>query len=90
MLGGQHVSNILDRFLISKAIMMDGLAWNATVIDTLGSDHWPILLTLNITRNPGRKPFYFEKLWFGNFEIHLEALNKIFLGSNVQNFCTHP
>jgi hypothetical protein len=43
--------------------MMDGLAWNATVIDTPGSDHWPILLTLDITGTPGRKPFHFEKFW---------------------------
>jgi exonuclease III len=61
--GAQHVSSRLDRFLISEAIMMDGLAWNATVIDTPGSDHWPILLTLNITGTPGRKPFCFEKFW---------------------------
>jgi hypothetical protein len=43
--------------------MMDGLAWNAMVIDTPGSDHWPILLTLNISGTPGRKPFRFEKFW---------------------------
>jgi exonuclease III len=61
--GAQHISCRLDRFLISEAIMMDGLAWNATVIDTPGSDHWPILLTLNITGTPGRKPFRFEKFW---------------------------
>jgi hypothetical protein len=41
--------------------MMDGLTWNATVIDTTGSDHWPILLILNITRTLGKKPFLFEK-----------------------------
>jgi hypothetical protein len=50
----QHVSNRLDCFLISEAIMMDGLAWNATVIDVAGSDHWLILLTLNITGTFGR------------------------------------
>jgi exonuclease III len=61
--GAQHVSNRLDRFLISEAIMLDGLAWNATVIDTQGSDHWPILLSINISGTPGRKPFRFEKFW---------------------------
>jgi len=47
-LGAQHVSNTLDRFLISEKIMLDGLAWNATVIDTPGSDYWWILLSINI------------------------------------------
>jgi len=61
--GAQHVSSRLDRFLISEVIMMDGLSWNAIVINTTGSDHWPILLTLNITTTLGRKPFRFEKLW---------------------------
>jgi hypothetical protein len=56
----QHVSSRLDRFLLSEAIMIDGLAWNATVIDTPGSDHWSILLTLNISGTLGRKPFRFE------------------------------
>jgi hypothetical protein len=61
--GAQHVSNRLDRFLISESIMMDGLSWNSTVIDTPRSDHWPILVTLNITGTPRRKPFRFEKFW---------------------------
>jgi hypothetical protein len=42
--------------------MLDGLSWHATMIDTLGSDHWPILLSININGTPGRKPFHFEKL----------------------------
>jgi exonuclease III len=58
-----HVSSRLDHFLISESIMLDGLAWNATVIDTPGSDHWPILLSININGTPSKKPFLFEKFW---------------------------
>jgi hypothetical protein len=43
--------------------MLDGLAWNAMIIDSPGSDHWSILLTINISGTPGRKPFRFEKFW---------------------------
>jgi len=60
-LGDKHVSRRLDCFLILEAIMMDCLAWNATVIDTLGLDHWPILLSINISGTPGKNPFCFEK-----------------------------
>jgi len=74
-LGAQHVSSRLDRFLIFEAIMMDGVAWNATVIDTMGSNHWPILLTLNITGTPGIKTFLFEKFWLTHpyFQANIKA-----------------
>jgi hypothetical protein len=34
--GDQQVSNRLDHFLLSEAVMMDGLAWNATIINSPG------------------------------------------------------
>jgi len=36
--GTPHVSCRLDHFLILKPFILDCLSWNATVIDTLGSD----------------------------------------------------
>jgi len=73
--GAQHVSSRLDRFLIYEAIMMDGLAWNATFIDGTGSNHWPIILTLNINDTPGRKPFRFKKFWLTHldFQANIKA-----------------
>jgi hypothetical protein len=59
--GEQYVSYRLDRFLISEPFILEGLTWQATVIDTPGSDHWSILLTINISGTPGKKPFRFEK-----------------------------
>jgi hypothetical protein len=37
--GDQQVSNRLDLFLLSKALMMDGIAWNDTIIKSSGLDH---------------------------------------------------
>jgi hypothetical protein len=56
----QHISNRLDCFLLSEAIMMDDLAWNAMVIDTLG-----IVSLANTTNyqhqwHPRQKIFLFE------------------------------
>jgi hypothetical protein len=56
----QHVSCKLDHFLILEPLMLDGLSWHATVIDTPGYDHWSILISININGTPGRKPFLFE------------------------------
>jgi hypothetical protein len=42
--------------------MLDGLAWNSTVINTPGLYHWLILLSIKISGTPGRKPFQFKKL----------------------------
>jgi hypothetical protein len=33
------------------------------VINTPGLDHWPILLTMDISGTLGKKPFCFDKLW---------------------------
>jgi hypothetical protein len=67
--GEQHVSCRLDRFLISEPVMLDGLTWNSTMIDTPRSDHWLILLSINISGTPGRKPFRFEKLWLTHLDF---------------------
>jgi hypothetical protein len=57
----QYVSYRLDHFLISEPFILEGLTWQATVIDTPGSDNWSILLMINISGTPGKKPFHFEK-----------------------------
>jgi hypothetical protein len=65
----------LDRFLYYEAIMMDSLEWNAMVIDAAGSDHWPIILTLNITSTLRQNPFRFEKFWLTHpdFQANIKA-----------------
>jgi hypothetical protein len=61
--GAQQVSCHLDKFLIFEPFMMEGLTWHATVIDAPGSNHWPILLRMDISGTPGKKPFHFKKFW---------------------------
>jgi hypothetical protein len=65
----QHVSSRVDRFLISEAIILDGLSWNAMVIDILISDHWPILLTVNISGTPNINHFHFDKFWLTHLDF---------------------
>lgn len=38
----------------------------AKIMPSLGSDHWPIRLEMDIKRNPRRKPFRFEAFWLRN------------------------
>jgi hypothetical protein len=62
-MGSQQVACHLDRFLVSESLLMDGLSLNANILDTVGSNHWPIQLSLDISGSPRRNPFIFEHFW---------------------------
>jgi hypothetical protein len=55
--------------------MLVGLAWNVTIIDSLASDHWPILLNINISGTPGIIPFRFDKFWLTHpdFQANIQS-----------------
>jgi len=59
----QQVACHLGQFLISNSLLMDGLALEASVLDSPESCHWPIQLWLDILGSLGRKPFRFERFW---------------------------
>jgi hypothetical protein len=61
-------------FLISETLLMEGLAMSASILDTSGSDHWPIQLSLDISGSPGWKPFRFERFWLDHPEFQALAL----------------
>jgi len=39
------------------------------IVDSPGLDHWPILLSINISETPGRKPFHFDKFWMTHLDF---------------------
>jgi len=45
----------------------------AKILPSLGSDHWPIRLEIDIKKNKGKKPFRFEAFWLRNPQF----LNKL-------------
>jgi exonuclease III len=61
--GAQHIACRLDRFLVSEELMESGSQLESLIIPRAGSDHWPLLLSMNIHDTPKLKPFRFEKFW---------------------------
>lgn len=55
--GMHQIACKLDRFLISEPLMMDDTAMESTILNLLGSDHWPIQLWLEVPATPRKKPF---------------------------------
>lgn len=75
-LGSQAVASKLDRFLLSESIVTSGGIYNALMIPSVGSDHWPISLSWQGLGNQVGKPFRFEHCWFEdpNFKSKVKDL----------------
>jgi exonuclease III len=56
----------LDCFLISDSLMLEGTALEVSILNTPGSDHWPIQLWMDVPATPWKKPFRFEQFWLNH------------------------
>eukprot|EP00253_Pinus_taeda_P009325 PITA_09325 len=63
--GENHISAILDRFLINSSLMMDNRIVFTKILPKLTSDHKPILLCLKEEEDLGPLRFRFNPLWAG-------------------------
>lgn len=55
----------------------------AKIMPSLGSDHWPIRLEVDIKNNLGKKPFRFEAFWLRDPEF-IKKMEEWWLQSTVQ------
>lgn len=53
----------LDRFLATEALVSLDMYYEAGILPTLGSDHWPIRLEIDVKESPQNRPFRFELFW---------------------------
>jgi len=53
---------------------MDDTALESTILNLLGSNHWPIQLWMDVPSTPGKKPFHFEQFWIDhpNFQANIQ------------------
>jgi len=61
--GASQVASKLDRFIISKDLLLTGLDLTASILPFGGADHWPIQLEASFIGTPRNKPFRFENVW---------------------------
>jgi hypothetical protein len=73
--GTHQIACKLDRFLISDALMLEGTAMEANILNIPGSDHWPIQLWVDVPATPGRKPFRFEQFWLDHPDFQANIQN---------------
>lgn len=69
-----QVTSKLDRFLISKKMMLTNIEISSSVFPFGGSDHWPIQLEIKGIDAPRNRPFRFENIWLShpNFISNIE------------------
>jgi len=63
-IGSNGVASKLDRFLLSESIVLTGGSYEAQILPSVGSDHWPISLTWEGKHQQLTKPFRIEHCWF--------------------------
>eukprot|EP00253_Pinus_taeda_P031160 PITA_31160 len=61
--GKNQIVSRLHRFLVSEGIMNKDIFVEAKIMPSLGSDHWPIRLEVDIKVLQGKIPFRFESFW---------------------------
>eukprot|EP00253_Pinus_taeda_P013029 PITA_13029 len=61
--GKNQIASRLDRFLVSESILNKDIFVEAQILPSLGSDHWPIKLEVDIKVRKGKRPFRFESFW---------------------------
>jgi exonuclease III len=64
--GHHHVACRLDRFLTTEALLESEPAVEANIMPKTGSDHWPIVFSMDPGFPPRPKPFRFEKFWLSH------------------------
>jgi len=68
--GHQHVACCLDRFLVTETLLEGDPALEANIMPKLGSEHWPIVFSLDPGNIPRPKPFHFETFWLSHPDFH--------------------
>eukprot|EP00253_Pinus_taeda_P005798 PITA_05798 len=61
--GSKQIASRLDRFLISKHIIGLDISYEASILPSIGSDHWPIKLEIALNDQNKKRPFRFESFW---------------------------
>lgn len=58
-----QVASRLDRFLATEALVNLDIYYEAAILPTIGSDHWPIRLEIDVKAGLPNHPFRFELFW---------------------------
>ena len=67
--GNKQIASRLDRFLVSEHIIGMDIFYEASILPSIGSDHWPIKLEIAMNTQNKKRPFRFESFWLRDLEF---------------------
>lgn len=59
----KQIPSRLDIFLVSEHIIGLDIFYEASILPSIGSDHWPIKLEIAMNNPNKKRPFQFESFW---------------------------
>ena len=66
----RHIASHLERFLVSKSVVIGEGEIGVVVMPAVGSNHWSIFLEWERLGEFVKRPFRFEKLWLTHPSFH--------------------
>lgn len=61
--GNTQIASMLDIFLASEKLIGKDIFYEAYILPSIGSDHWPIKLEIAMYPQNKNRPFWFEAFW---------------------------
>lgn len=78
-----QIASRLDHFLVSEDLITLDVHFEASILPSLGSDHWPISLSFDIKEVPKNRPFRFKLSWLRD-PTFLDKVKYWWQSSNIQ------
>lgn len=88
--GNKQIASRLERFLASEQLIRNDIFYEASILPSIGSDHWPIKLEIAVNPQNKKRPFRFEafrltdpnftdkmKTWWQESNTGMEGRNKM-------------
>ncbi|GLJ31869.1 hypothetical protein SUGI_0641290 [Cryptomeria japonica] len=67
--GSSKISEMLDRFLVSKGLVGSDLSISSSIFPYLASDHFPIPLKINLPNRNMKGYFKFQSMWWRDSSV---------------------
>lgn len=67
--GNKQIASRLDKFLVFEHIIGMDIFYEASILPSIGLDHWPIKLYIAMNNQNKKRPFRFESFWLRDPEF---------------------
>jgi len=75
--GNKQIASRLDRFVAFKQLIGKDIFYEASMLPSIGLDHWPITLEIAMNTQNKKRPFWFEPFWLRDLEFIAKVKTKL-------------